>query len=125
MLKVKTKLGISAIAGIGLFADEFIPAGTIIWEYTAGMDKTFPDIYHEDPLERAFLEVYCYRYDGMYILCIDNGRFINHSDDPNTDDKNGRVTMARRDIQPGEEITSDYRDFGKTPEDLEFNMIKI
>lgn len=32
MLKVRTKLGKSTIAGTGLFADQFIAKDTIIWQ---------------------------------------------------------------------------------------------
>lgn len=33
MLLVKTRLGISSIHGIGLFADELIPKGTVTWRF--------------------------------------------------------------------------------------------
>lgn len=33
MLLIKTKLDLSKIHGVGLFADEFIAKGTKIWEY--------------------------------------------------------------------------------------------
>jgi SET domain-containing protein len=38
MLLVKTRLDRSQISGIGLYADEFIPKGTIIWRFTPGLD---------------------------------------------------------------------------------------
>jgi uncharacterized protein len=51
---------------------------------------------------------------GCYILCTDDARFINHSSQPNTiDTQEGEegLTIAARDIQPGEEITSNYEAF--------------
>ena len=39
MLLVKTRLGASAIHGIGLFADEFIPKDTVTWRFTPGLDQ--------------------------------------------------------------------------------------
>ncbi len=39
MLLVKTKIGQSNISGIGVFADEFIPKGTVIWRYQEGFDQ--------------------------------------------------------------------------------------
>jgi hypothetical protein len=42
MLVVRTKLGQSKIEGIGLFADQFIPKGTVTWKF----DPRF-DIYFE------------------------------------------------------------------------------
>jgi len=41
MLLVKTKLGPSKIHGIGLFVDEFIPKGTIVWKFVPGFDLKF------------------------------------------------------------------------------------
>ncbi len=41
MLLVKTKLGLSKIHGIGLFADENIKKGTIIWKFTPDFDLKF------------------------------------------------------------------------------------
>ena len=38
MLLVKTKLNISPIHGIGLFAVEFIPAKTIVWKFHPAID---------------------------------------------------------------------------------------
>ena len=46
--------------------------------------------------------------DGTMYMCVDNARFINHSDTPNT--KNvGDDCAVTRDIQEGEELTCDYR----------------
>jgi SET domain-containing protein len=64
----------------------------------------------------------CRRYayydhnNKKYVLCGDDARFENHSDDPNTmgvypeGDAFG-MDIATRDIQEGEEITCDYRSF--------------
>ena len=38
MLLVDARVGPSSIQGLGLFAQEFIPKGTTIWEYDAGLD---------------------------------------------------------------------------------------
>lgn len=46
----------------------------------------------------------------MLVLCGDNARFMNHSFEPNCDDRTG-VTFALRDILAGEELTCDYRVF--------------
>ena len=118
MLLVKTKIGPSKIHGIGIFADEFIPKGTIVWKFVPGFDlkltkegvKKLPE-----PAREFFLN-YCYlSYDtGYYILCTDNARFYNHSKNPNTtgvdleDTENEGGDIATRDIKEGEEITYDY-----------------
>jgi SET domain-containing protein len=121
MLLVKTKLGLSAINGIGLFADQFIPQGTIIWKFTEGVDLKIPDeklveLEKEYPLEDLKKYMYRSKSSGLHILCGDDGRFINHSSRANTldtsEDDEG-YTVAAKDIQPGEEITSDYNGFDK------------
>lgn len=121
MLLVKTKLKESPIAGLGLFADEFIAKDTIIWKFNPLIDKVIPinDLDKFTQLERDFLDMYAYREGENLILCSDNGRYFNHSNNPNTIDlidERGSVTIAKKDIHPGEEIISDYSSF-----DADFN----
>lgn len=47
---------------------------------------------------------------GMLVLCCDNERFVNHSENPNSITV-GDTSIAARDIAVGEEITENYRDF--------------
>jgi uncharacterized protein len=88
MLLVKTKIKSSPIAGIGLFADEFIPKGTYIWRFKTGFDIRVPEIYMDSLVEPAktFFQTYAYQNPDTknYVLCSDNARFFNHSDIPNT-----------------------------------------
>jgi len=119
MLLVKTRLDRSQISGIGLYADEFIPKGTIIWRFTPGLDLKLNEEQLRDYKSRvnvARLEDFIYRskISGDFILCADDARFINHSPHPNTIDTTEDVeglTIATRDIFPGEEIVSDYQAF--------------
>jgi SET domain-containing protein len=118
MLLVNTTLGPSAIHGIGLFAAEPIPAGTVIWRFHPAVDR-FVDEHDLDDLSPAAREqVMKYTYVDVAlrrrILCGDDARFFNHSDDPNCldfPDERGGTTVARRDIAAGEELTSDYATF--------------
>ena len=126
MLLVKTKIGPSTIHGIGIFADELIPKGTRIWEYHEGVDSRFDEKFLKSlpELEQKQMLNYAYKNPrtGMYVLCGDDARFFNHSDIPNTDDlefddglvQGEGITVANRDIQPGEEIVSNYRSFDGT-----------
>jgi SET domain-containing protein len=117
MLLVKTRIAPSAIHGIGIFADEFIPKGTIIWEFTHGFDVylTAEEIQTLPAPAQAQMLKYCHREvdNAKYVLCADDARFFNHSDEPNTVDLPGLEgpTIAARDIGIGEELTGDYWDF--------------
>jgi uncharacterized protein len=121
-LSVATYLRNSRIHGVGVFAADFIPAGTVIWDFTPGVDwrlaprelEAFPEPFQTHLRRYAYLDE-----SGDYILCGDNARFMNHSPLPNCDDR-GSVTTASRDIQPGEELTCDYRTF-----DLEFSEEEV
>jgi SET domain-containing protein len=119
MLLVKTKLGLSNINGIGLYADAYIPAGTLIWRFESKLDlKLCQSEYQvlKEQYDFETLDKYIYksRVSGCYILCTDDARFINHSSKPNTlDTQEGDegLTIAARAIVPGEEITSNYESF--------------
>ena len=119
MLLVKTKIAPSAIHGMGLFAEEFIPKEAVIWKFVAGFDKTFTreQIESFPPAVHVFLTKYAYfsKKTGRYRLDSDNGRYFNHSKTPNTSTKSlpkesEDIIYANRDIQPGEEITVNYAD---------------
>jgi SET domain-containing protein len=120
MLSVKTKVSPSKIHGIGLFADQKILKGTTIWEFTPGFDLklTERDTKKLSQQARDYLMIYAYRSkkSHVWILPMDNGRYFNHSDTPNTlstysEDQEEVVTKAIKDIEPGEEITDDYHSF--------------
>jgi hypothetical protein len=55
------------------------------------------------------------------VVAIDDSRFVNHSDNPNSmsapEDPNNQA-MAARDIEPGEEITEDYRTYSMNTWDM-------
>jgi SET domain-containing protein len=116
MLLIKTRLGESAIHGLGLFAGEAIARGTVVWRFTPGFDLD-ADRQSLDELDRP-LRDYLLHYGyidvrtGRFVLCCDHARFINHSDAPNIgpvfdSDPHG-TDIALRDIAAGEEITTDY-----------------
>jgi SET domain-containing protein len=117
MLLVKTKIGPSKIAGIGLFADQFISKGTPVWKFVAGFDQIKKEAELSELSEVAKAQFLNYIYHnkktGDYILCFDDARFFNHSDDPNcvSGEDDDVPDIAVRDIQPGEEMTNDYRVF--------------
>ena len=124
MLLVKTKIKSSDIAGIGLFADQLIPKGTYIWRFKKGFDirveKDYPSTLEEPA--KSFFMTYAYQIPKtlQYVLCADNARFINHSDTPNTHcvedpEDVDCASVTSRDIEQGEELTVDYREFDTDP----------
>lgn len=105
----------SRIHGRGVFATEFIPAGTRIVEYRGERisneeaDRRYPD----DPSTRH--HTFLFSIDDEVVVDAAHGgnasRWINHSCDPNCDAviEDERIFIeAVRDIAPGEELTYDY-----------------
>ncbi len=93
MLLVKTYLDRSAIHGIGLFAAERLPKGAVLWRHSLDIDLllTADQIAALHPAARVQIEKYSY-LDRMLGKC-------------------GGTTVAARDIDAGEELTSDYASF--------------
>ena len=118
MLLVKTFLAPSRIHGIGLFAAERIPSGTVIWRLDPLIDLELTEDQVARLAEPAREQIRKYTYldhvRGKLVLCGDDARFFNHEDAPNCHDfpdAEGGKTVAARDIEAGEELTSDYASF--------------
>jgi SET domain-containing protein len=111
MLQVRTYVDRSPIQGLGLFAAEDIPVGTIIWALS-GADNVLHrhQVACMSQIERVFITKYSFKINGLYYLCVDDARFMNHSTSPNTSDLND-CTVASRDISKGDELTCDYSQF--------------
>jgi SET domain-containing protein len=113
---VRTRIAQSPIHGIGLFADEPISAGTVIWAYSPKFDLSFnpEDLDSLAPPARDLISKYAYFEAAVdaFVLCGDDARFMNHSDSPNTSEVAGPRTIAARDIAAGEELTCDYAELG-------------
>ncbi len=122
MLLVKTKIGPSKIHSIGLFADQFIPKGTSIWKFKRGFDLKYSEAELDqlsEPARNQFLH-YCYSYKDesshYYVICADDYRFLNHSVNPNITNIEAigeveGIDIALVDIQVGEELLCDCREF--------------
>ena len=90
MMLVRTYVAQSEIQGLGVFAGEFVPAGRQLWV----LNPKFDIFVHanEIPMLPAHMQDYVARYsyphleiDGVRIVDCDDGKFMNHSDRPNTD----------------------------------------
>lgn len=122
MMLVRTEKRQSEIHGVGLFAAEFIAEGTPTWRFTPGIDQAIhPDVVERVP-EASRVNFLMYAYldirTGLYVLCADDARFMNHSEDPNVRgdyalDEVFGVDVAARDIEAGEELVCDYRTFDR------------
>src|SRR2546428_614270 len=105
MLLVKTRIGPSKIHGIGVFAEERIARGQMIWVFDARIDVRVPvsDLPTFPPSMRAFLHKYGYEemYDGRrtIVLCGDHARHVNHADDPNVTDGEAASSAAASTIR--------------------------
>jgi SET domain-containing protein len=114
MLLIHATAGPSPIHGTGLFARERIPAGTLVWLLDRSVDRAVTkddlDSWPADEQERLRNYIYIDVVTGLYVLCGDDARYMNHADEPNTRTI-GDQTFATRDISPGEELTCDYREF--------------
>lgn len=126
MLFVKTSLRPSRIHGTGLFADVFIPKGSVIWRFVEGYDSALTRIEFES-LDDALREewerfAYVSRFTGDLIRSGGTYVWMNHSHSPNIDTRVDShpphpegCDFALCDIEKGDELTFDYRWFGEDP----------
>lgn len=119
MLLIETYLEKSPIAGIGLFANQRVKKGDKLWQFVPGFDILMkPEFVAQLPeMNQAYIHDNASLVPqlGAYLLCGDNDRFSNHSDNPNREfvyvDETDIFEIATRDIAPGDELTNDYSEF--------------
>ncbi len=115
MIIVPTYLEKSPVHGFGVFAKELIEKGSKVWEFNPIFDVRFTDAEFErlPPSVKAEIEHHLYQPEQGGVLYYEStmGRYMNHSREPNVDFSDVGVGWATRDIQPGDELTCDYRHF--------------
>jgi len=119
MLRIKTSLSNSPINGIGLFAEENVQKGKIVWTFNPLVDLVFsPNEWNDlqkKISEDSFNQIkkYAYKENNRYILCVDNAQFMNHSDTHyNVGNlKDGDIMIALTDIQKGDELVCNYFEY--------------
>lgn len=112
MLLIKYVVGPSAVHGLGVFSYAFVPEGTKVWIFHPIIDR----IISENELKKLPLDIVKKIHNHaefipdrqLFRLPADGDYFMNHSDDPNLDDR-GDEMLANRDIRAGEELFCDYR----------------
>jgi len=113
MLLVQTYIAESPGKGMGLYAKDFIPKDTVIWEFVEGFDiKVHKDRYHSlSDVQKKFIDRYFWK-DGDYLYSsCDHSSFQNHSNHPNSVELGDNKMVAFRDIYPDEEIVVSYESF--------------
>lgn len=112
MFHIRTYVDKSAIHGIGVFAGEDIPDGTLVWEFHPLIDRLITEAeIHTLPLpvqEMVRKHAEFVESEAAFILSGDNDRFMNHSATPNIRDEGERM-FSNTTIPKGTELTCDYR----------------
>lgn len=114
--------------GMGLFAKKRIPKGTIWLSGSADQKIVITRKQYENLLKseqtpdiKDWIKTLCHYsvYDtklDVLFFFIDNSRYINHSNTPNSYTPAGTYYCeALRDIEPGEEILEDYGTYDFCP----------
>jgi uncharacterized protein len=112
MLFVNAKAGPSPTHRMGLIAQTLISKGSKVWGFMPGFDIIIPESELVCLSPTAQDQVVYWAYFDLttreFVLSGDDDRFTNHADDPNTTILEDGCTIANRDIQAGEEITTNY-----------------
>ena len=119
-LLIKTKVKPSSIEGLGLYADEDILKGAVVWLHDPILDGWF----YADELNRYtesmkdYIKHFCC-YDKekqAWIKSCDNANWMNHSKKPNLGSPDYYIHVALKDIKTGEELTLNYDKIGDEDE---------
>lgn len=137
-LKIKYYISSDRYGGNGVFPDQDIKKGELVWKfddaniciwkdsYCKQLFKTFDDKTLTDILTYNY-----FRHDFMIDMRFDNGRYINHSKDPNIlsgyeinrqfgfekyKDDELLNSYAIKDISKDMEILDDYNTYSDSPE---------
>jgi SET domain-containing protein len=118
MMTVRTELKMSDLHGLGCFALEDIPKGQKVWEFNELIDSVIPKEFFDNAPKfyQDYLLFFAEYEDGYFVLCGDNGKFWNHSEDANLKlislpETEEWYVFATKEIKKGEELLYDYRNF--------------
>ena len=105
--------------GKGLFTNQFVKKGTIIWSSKNDTniieiddDKLllYLDKYDQNDITDILDHMYCFN-NKCYDIINSNIKYTNHSFNPTSYVNSNNESVAKRDIEIGEEITEDYRTY--------------
>jgi SET domain-containing protein len=125
MIHIAYTLKSSDLHGVGLFADEDIKQGQLIYTASPLLDLNITQEQFDNLDQKEKDEILWWgffdRPSQMWHVDFDVSKFINHSDNATVtqdDSHEGAYLVAVHDVQPGEELTQNYLEF-ETAEDLE------
>jgi len=120
--KVYTRLGVSNIHGIGVFAITDIKKGTLMFENDT-TEMVWIDaketIGLSDKLKKFYEDFCVLKDDGTLYGCPPNFNqltmawYMNHSDEPNVEIDENYDFRTSKDIKDGEELTINYKTFSE------------
>ena len=115
MLSVRTVLKPSSIHGLGVFAEEPITKGQRVWEAEHLLDVilTPRELERLPQVAQDYIRHHGHTAKnlmGMILVDFGNGKYMNHSDNPNTDFRT-ETGYALCDIAAGEEMTCNYAEY--------------
>lgn len=122
MLIIETILKEFPNKGIGLCSVHAMSEGTFVYEANSFFDVLVSkqEVDSMQKVPRDFIEEHCSfsKKRNGYWVCVDNARFLNHSDTPNLKWLSGiHKYITVRDISAGEELTCNYREFDDLSKD--------
>jgi uncharacterized protein len=112
LFRTEVKVATDPRMGLGLFATEFIPKDSIVWEFVEGVDiKVSVDrVEQMSEAQQEYFEKYAWVEDDYYYSSCDLTNFVNHSYQPNLKIID-EIMISLRDIHPGEELFENYAEF--------------
>ena len=112
LFRTEVKVATDPRMGLGLFATEFIPKDSVVWEFVEGVDikVSIDRVEQMSEAQQEYFEKYAWVEDDYYYSSCDLTNFVNHSYQPNLKiiDK---VMISFKDIYPGEELFENYAEF--------------
>ena len=112
LFRTEVKVATDPRMGLGLFATEFIPKDSIVWEFVEGVDiKVSVDrVEQMSEAQQEYFEKYAWVEDDYYYSSCDLTNFVNHSYQPNLKIID-EIMISLRDIHPGEKLFENYAEF--------------
>ena len=130
MIHIKYKLKSSDLHGIGLFADEPLVKGQLVYTASPLLDLNITQEQFDTLDEREKKEILWWGFfdqpSQMWHVDFDVSKFINHSYNATVtqdEEHDAAYLVAARNVEAGEELTQNYLEF-ETEEDLEERGIK-